>query len=96
MSLVKLRGVRRMITVEILDALYLNGEQLSGVFKTSSDGLYAIDSEVLKELIAKSKRCLELEKSSSHMMSMLKSGKLASNEKEKPDKTPGYDAENCQ
>ena len=89
MSLVKLRGVRRMITVEILDALYLNGEQLSGVFKTSSDGLYAIDSEVLKELIAKSKRCLELEKSSSHMMSMLKSGKLASNEKEKPDKTPG-------
>ena len=54
-----------MITVEILDALYLNGEQLSGVFKTSSDGLYAIDSEVLKELIAKSKRCLELEKSSS-------------------------------
>ena len=34
MSLVKLIGVRRMITVEILDALYLNGEQLRGVFKT--------------------------------------------------------------
>lgn len=77
-----------MATVEILDNLYLNGEQVTGAFKTSSDGLYAIDSDVLKELIARSKKCSELEKSSGYMLSMIQSGKMASNG-QRNEKTPG-------
>lgn len=57
--------------------LFIEGNQIQGVKTTSWGTSYLIEDDALQELLRFKRRCLDLEKSTSHIMNMIKSGSKA-------------------
>lgn len=63
--------------LKVIGDLYVDGKQVKGV-KTTTWGTYClIETDVLKKLLAMQSRCSALDKSMSHVMSLVQSNKIA-------------------